>query len=196
MRMHDAQVDSDEVLVERLLRDQLPQWAGLPIRRHPSDGTDNAMYRLGNELVARLPLIEWAVPQIEKERTWLPRIAPHLPLAVPMHLATGEPAFGYPWPWSVYRWIDGENAHPDHLADAERAAVDLAGFVHALRALDFPKAPEAPRAKTLAADEANIRRAIEAVGDEFDSRLMFEIWDAALAAPKWDGPPVLVHADL
>src|SRR5690348_5509999 len=178
MRMHDAQVDSDEVLVERLLRDQLPEWARLPIRRLPSDGTDNAMYRLGNDLLARLPLIEWAVPQIEKERTWLPRIAPHVPLAVPEQLATGQPAFGYPWPWAVYRWIDGQNAHPDDLADAERAARELAAFVRALRAVNLPGAPESPRAATLAADEAKIRDAISAVAGEFDERLLLEIWEA------------------
>ena len=196
MRMHDAQVDSDEELVERLLRDQFPQWAGLPIRRLPSDGTDNAMYRVGDELLARLPLIGWAVPQIEKERTWLPRIAPHVPLTIPEQLAAGQPAFGYPWPWGVYRWIDGRNAHLDDLADAEQAARDLAAFVRALRAVNLPGAPVSQRAKTLAADELNIRRAIAAVGDEFDEGVLIEIWEAALAAPPWDGPPMLVHADL
>jgi aminoglycoside phosphotransferase (APT) family kinase protein len=196
MRMHDAQVDSDEALVERLLRDQFPEWASLPIRRLPSDGTDNSMYRLGPNLVARLPLIDWAVAQIEKESTWLARIAPGLPLAIPEHLVTGQPGRGYPWPWAVYRWIDGQNAHPDHLANAEQAAVHLAAFVRALRALDFPEAPESPRAKSLAADDAAIRGAIEAVRDEFDTRVLLEIWDAALAAPPWDGAPLLVHADL
>ena len=196
VRMHDAQIDSDEELVARLLHDQFPEWAGLPIRRLPSDGTDNAMYRLGDELVARLPLIDWAVPQIEKERVWLPLLAPHLPMTIPEQLATGEPAHGYPWPWAVYRWIDGQNAHPDHLADPERAAVELAGFVHALRALRFDDPPVSPRAKNLAADDRGIRDAIDAVRDEFDARTLLEIWDAALAEPPWDGPPVLVHADL
>jgi len=196
MRMHDAQIDSDETLVEHLLRDQFPDWAGLPVRRLPSDGTDNAMYRLGDDLVARLPLIDWAVPQIEKERVWLPRIAPGLPLAIPEQVATGRPAHGYPWPWAVYRWIEGQNAHPDHFADAEQAAVDLAAFVQALRAVHLPEAPASPRAKPLAADDAAIRGAIEAVRDEFDARVLLEIWDAALAAPPWDGPRMLVHADL
>ncbi len=196
MQMHDAQVDSDEALVERLLRDQFPEWAVLPIRRLHSDGTDNAMYRLGNELVARLPLIDWAVPQIDKERTWLPRLAPWLPVAVPEQLATGEPAHGYPWPWAVYRWIDGENTHPDHLVDPARAAGDLAAFVQALRTVDLADAPASPRGRNLALDDAAIRGAIEEVRDEFDSSVLLEIWEAALAAPPWDGPPMLVHADL
>src|SRR5690242_19260379 len=119
--MHEEQVDSDASLVRQLLADQFPEWAERPIQRVPSDGTDNALYRLGDELVVRLPLIHWAVGQVEKEHRWLPQIAPDLPLAVPEPLAMGAPAFGYPWHWSVYRWIDGENAHPGRLVDAREA---------------------------------------------------------------------------
>jgi aminoglycoside phosphotransferase (APT) family kinase protein len=194
--MHDAQVDSDERLVEHLLRDQFPEWAGLPVRRLPSDGTDNAMYRLGDDLVARLPLIDWAVPQIEKERAWLPRLAPHLPLTIPEQLAIGEPGHDYPWPWAVYRWIDGANAHPDDLADAAASARELAAFVQALRAVTLADPPVSQRAKTLGADASRIRDAIDAVRDEFDTQALHEIWDAALAATPWEGPPMLVHADL
>jgi aminoglycoside phosphotransferase (APT) family kinase protein len=192
--MHDAQVDSDESLVARLLADQLPAWADLPIRRLASDGTDNAMYRLGDELVARLPLIDWSVPQIEKERTWLPALVPHLPLAIPEMLAVGEPGHGYPWPWAVYRWIEGANAYP--VEDPVHAAESLAAFVLALRAINLPEAPESQRARTLTADADKIRAAIDAVRGEFDVDVLFEIWDAALAAPTWHGPQMLVHADL
>ena len=110
--MHTEQVDSDAELVRRLLVAQYPQWADLPIERLPSSGTDNAIYRLGTEMVVRLPLIHWAVGQVDKEHTWLPKLAPRLPLAVPEPLAMGEPAEGYPWHWSVYRWIEGESAAP------------------------------------------------------------------------------------
>jgi aminoglycoside phosphotransferase (APT) family kinase protein len=197
MRMHgDAQVDSDETLVGRLLLDQFPHWADLPIRRIASDGTDNAMYRLGDDYVARLPLIDWAVAQIDKERLWLPRLAPHLPLAIPEQVAAGRPAHGYPWPWAVYRWIDGANAHPGDLDDAEDAARELAAFVRALRPLDFANVPQSSRGRNLAADDDRIRAAIEAVRDEFDARVLLRIWDAAVAAPPWDGLTVLVHSDL
>jgi len=194
--MHDDQVDSDEHLVRALLADQFPLWHELPIRRVPSDGTDNAVYRVGDDLAVRLPLIHWAVGQVEKEHTWMPRIAPHLPLAVPEPLALGEPARGYPWQWSVCRWLDGENAHPDGLADPVGAARALAGFVTALRALDLPGAPVSQRNVPLAVDDDRIRGAIHKLRREFDADALTAIWEEALAASPWDGPAMCVHSDL
>ena len=161
--MHTEQVDSDAELVRRLLVAQYPQWADLPIERLPSSGTDNAIYRLGTEMVVRLPLIHWAVGQVDKEHTWLPKLAPRLPLAVPEPLAMGEPAEGYPWHWSVYRWIEGESAHPDRIADLRQSADDLAGFVAALHAIDFADAPRSQRGVQLATKDAEIRGAINAM---------------------------------
>jgi aminoglycoside phosphotransferase (APT) family kinase protein len=195
--MHgDDQVDSDEALVQVLLEDQFPEWAALSIRRLQSDGTDNALYRLGDDLVVRLPLIHWAVEQVEKEHTWLPKIAPLLPLAVPEPLVMGQPGHGYPWHWSVYRWIDGENAHPDRIADARQAAIDLAEFVAAVHALDLPDAPVSKRGVPLVTQDEATRRAIHAVRHEFDAHALTAMWEEAITAPPWDGPPMWVHADL
>jgi aminoglycoside phosphotransferase (APT) family kinase protein len=195
--MHgDDQVDSDAALVRELLADQFPEWATLPIRRLETDGTDNAIYRLGDDLVVRLPLIHWAVEQVEKEHTWLPKIAPLLPLAVHEPLVIGQPGHGYPWRWSVYRWIDGENAYPDRIADARQAAIDLAEFVRALQALDFPDAPVSKRGVPLATRDEETRWAINALRHQFDADALAAVWDEAIAAPSWDGPPVWVHADL
>ena len=88
-------------LVRRLLLAQHPQWADLPITRVPSAGTDNAMYRLGDDLVVRLPRIDWAVDNVAKEQRWLPVLAPHLPLAVPLPVAEGAPTEEFPYPWGV-----------------------------------------------------------------------------------------------
>jgi aminoglycoside phosphotransferase (APT) family kinase protein len=194
--MHDEQVDSDPLLVRQLLADQFPQWAELPIRRVLSDGTDNALYRLGDDLVARLPLIHWAVGQAEKELAWLPRIAARVPLAIPEPLVIGEPGHGYPWKWSVYRWIDGENALPDRITNPRQAARDLAEFVRALRALSLPDAPIAPRCGALLDDDQRTRDAIHALRDEFDADALTAIWEEAIAAPPWDGPAMCVHSDL
>src|SRR5690349_25124825 len=105
--MHDDEVDTDVELVRALLRSQHPRWADAPIARVASAGTDNAMYRLGDDLAVRLPRINWAVDAIEKERAWLPRLAPHLPLAVPVPVAAGAPEPRFPYPWSVVRWLPG-----------------------------------------------------------------------------------------
>ena len=196
VRMHTEQVDSDAALVRRLLAAQYPQWAELSIERIPSSGTDNAIYRLGPDMVVRLPLIHWAVGQVEKEHTWLPQLAPLVPLAVPQPLAMGAPAEGYPWRWSVYRWIEGETAQPSRIPDLRQTAIDLAGFVAAVHALELPDAPRSQRGVQLATKDAEIRGAIAAVRNEFDAGALTAAWDEAISAPQWEGPAVLVHGDL
>src|SRR5712691_6102447 len=125
-RMHDDEVETDSELVRRLLAAQHPQWAELPIERVRSAGTDNAMYRLGDELAVRLPRIDWSVKSITKERKWLPIFVPHLPLAVPSPVAAGHPEEVFPYPWNVVRWLPGEMARLDRLDDPVQAALDLA----------------------------------------------------------------------
>src|SRR4051812_21651403 len=131
-RMHAEEGATDVALVRRLVAGQVPPWAALPARPVPSAGTDNALYRLGDDLVVRLPRIGWAVTDVEAEQRRLRRLAPHLPLPIPEPLAAGKPDVGYPWPWSVYRWLPGEEARADRLRDPGRAAETLAGFVAAL----------------------------------------------------------------
>src|SRR5512133_3190969 len=94
--MHADEVDTDVALVSRLLAAKLPHWAGLPIAPVPSAGTDNAIYRLGHDMVVRLPRIGQAAWQVDKEHEWLPKFAPHLPLAIPVPLAKGGTRRGLP----------------------------------------------------------------------------------------------------
>jgi aminoglycoside phosphotransferase (APT) family kinase protein len=89
--MHDDEVETEAELVRRLLVSQHPQWADLCIERVASAGTDNAMYRLGDDLAVRLPRIDKVVESVAKEQRWLPALAPHLPLAVPLPVAIGKP---------------------------------------------------------------------------------------------------------
>jgi aminoglycoside phosphotransferase (APT) family kinase protein len=132
--MHADELDIDVHLVHRLVASQFPHWANLPLAPVPSAGTDNAIYRFGGELVARLPRSPSRVAPLVNERTWLPRLG-SLPLAVPVIVAEGAPGEGYPWTWSVYRWLEGDNPTPERV-DLERAAIDLAEFVRALQRLD------------------------------------------------------------
>jgi aminoglycoside phosphotransferase (APT) family kinase protein len=196
MRMHAGELDTDVSLVRRLLRRQFPHWAELPVRPVASSGTDNALYRLGDDLVVRLPRIEWATGQAEKESRWLPRLAPHLPLAVPVPLALGEPGEGYPWRWSICRWLEGEAATADRVANLRRAATDLAEFIAALQRIDPAGGPESRRGRPLATQDAATREAIAALEGKLDTDALTEAWDAALRAPAWDGPPVWTHGDL
>lgn len=196
MKMHADEVDIDASVVQRLLGAQFPQWANLPIRAVPSAGTDNALYRLGEDWVVRLPRIESAVQDVDKEREWLPKLAPDLPLPIPVPLATGTPAEGYPWPWSVYRWLEGENPRVDRLTNPSGVATQLAQFVLALQQIDSAGGPPARRGRPLPVQDAPTRAAIEALGGMIDTAAATAAWDAALEAPQWSGSAVWVHGDL
>ncbi|MDI6413241.1 aminoglycoside phosphotransferase family protein [Streptomyces albus] len=190
----------DAALARRLVDTQFPQWAGLPLRLLDPVGSDHVIYRLGEDLSVRLPRHAGAVGQAAKEYEWLPRLAPHLPLAVPVPVGVGEPGSGYPWPWAVARWLDGEVATVEALAGSSRTAVRLAEFLTALQAFvpaDFPAGdvPGELAGQQLADRDRATRAAIAEAGDAFDAAAMTELWDAALSAPAWDGPPVWFHGD-
>lgn len=202
--MHADEVRTDAALVTRLLAEQFPQWAGLPVERVRSDGTDNALYRIGEHLVARLPRIGWAIGQVEKEATWLPRLAPHLPLQIPAPVAVGTPAAGYPWSWSICPWVVGENATLESMSDPQQVARDLAGFITALQRIDTtggprPGANNSGRGVPLANRDAETRTSLVELAKlpgMVDVVAATQAWEAALSAAVWTGPPVWLHGDL
>ena len=196
VRMHVDEVDTDAELVRRLLHAQHPQWAHLSIRRVPSAGTDNAMYRLGDDLAVRLPRIDWALDTVAKEQRWLPVLAPQLPLAVPLPVAVGAPSEEFPYPWGVVQWLPGELAAPDVLADHVQAARDLAAFVRALRGVDATDGPWHRRGGSLEAADRMVRAGIDGVDDDVDTDALLEVWAEAVAAPAHGGPPMWFHGDL
>ena len=160
VKMHADEIETDVALVRRLLAGQFPHWADLPIELVVSYGTDHDIYRLGDDLAVRLPRIGWATRQAAREAEWLPKLAPRLPLAIPVPLAMGHPAEGYPYDWSVYAWLPGDNANGT-IGDLEQAAVDLAGFITALRGIDTTGAhPRARRGRgaPLAELDESVRR--------------------------------------
>jgi aminoglycoside phosphotransferase (APT) family kinase protein len=197
MRMHDDELEVDEDLVRRLLRAQMPELADLALTLVEPWGTDNAIWRLGDDLVVRLPRIGWAAGQAEKEALWLPRLAPRLPVAIPEPVAVGEPAAGFPYRWAVHRWLPGEGAAPDRIHDPARFAHDLAGVVRSLQAVPIDGAPTASnRARPLQDYDEGTRRAIRSARHLIDAEAATAVWEEALAAPPHDGPPVWVQGDL
>lgn len=200
MQMHPGMHPIDDDLVRRLVAGQFPQWAGLTVERFPSGGTVNAMYRLGDRMVVRLPLVAGGAGDVELEREWLPRLTARLPTAVPEVLGAGRPAEGYPWPWSVYRWLAGENPEAGALRAPGQLAADLAGFVTAMRSITLPGAPTAHRGGPVASLDAETRAAIGELRripqEDIDCDAVTAVWEDALRAPVRDEPSVWLHADL
>ncbi|WP_052848646.1 aminoglycoside phosphotransferase family protein [Streptomyces avicenniae] len=208
-RMHADEVGTDADLVRRLVAAQFPRWAHLPVTPVVSSGTENAVYRLGPDLVARLPRIPGAVGGGAAERRWLPRLAPHLPVAVPLPLAHGEPGEGFPWPWTVLRWLDGENPAVGRVTAPDLLATGLARFVTALRAVDPADGPPSRRGAPLATEDHSARAAIAKLralaaagtpegrdGRAFDLDAVTAAWDESAHAPAYEGPPAWSHGDL
>jgi aminoglycoside phosphotransferase (APT) family kinase protein len=192
--------DINAGLARRLVAAQFPQWADLPVKPVRFGGWDNRTFHLGEERSVRLPSAEGYAAQVEREHLWLPRLAPHLPLPVPVPLARGAPTGEYPWPWSVYRWLDGEAATAENIADLREFAIMLARFLTALYRVDTTGGPPAGphsfyRGGSLTVYDAETRQAIAALGGQIDREAAAEVWEAALAA-KWHGPPVWVHGDV
>jgi len=201
IRIHADQHETSEQLVRRLLADQFPRWAHLRVRAVPTSGTENAIFRLGDEMVVRLPYRPVPDDQIEKLEHWLPRLAPFVPLSIPEPLARGARSDAFPASWSIVRWLEGEEARMDRLADPIEVARTLAGFVRALIEVDASGGP-APgthnfwRGVALAERDEPTRRCIRESEGLVDSQAVKRAWDRDLAAPAWDRPPTWLHGDL
>ena len=184
----------------RLIAAQFPQWANLPVRPVELDGWDNATFRLGEDMSVRLPSAERYAAQVEKEHRWLPKLAPLLPLPIPTPLAKGAPTDDYPFPWSVYRWIAGENATIERIADPVEFATALAAFLTALYRIDPRGGPPPGRHNFLrgappAVYDAETRQALAALEGRIDTDVASAAWEAALET-TWHGPPVWFHGDV
>lgn len=197
--MHDGQVVVTGELAHRLLADQFPAWADLPLRRVSEAGTDHALFRLGDELVARLPIVDWADGQAQLEATWLPRLAPYLPVAVSAPVALGAPDDDYPFAWSVNPWLPGTPPTAEQMDDNPLLARQLAEFVQSLQECDATGAALfGSRGQPLAEparDEAT-RDSLRRSADLVDTDAALRVWEEARAAPAWDGPPTWFHGDL
>ncbi|MFJ6194591.1 aminoglycoside phosphotransferase family protein [Micromonospora sp. NPDC092111] len=190
----------DSTLVRRLVAGQFPAWADLPVRPLAAGGWDNRTFHLGDAMTVRLPSAPGYAAQVAKEQRWLPYLAPRLPLPVPVPLGWGRPAEGYPFEWSVYRWIDGRQATPERIADLTVFATDLAGFLTALHRVDPAGGPAAGphtcwRGGPLRTYDGEIRAVIARSAGRFPVDPVTRIWAAALTS-TWSGPPVWFHGDV
>jgi aminoglycoside phosphotransferase (APT) family kinase protein len=196
----DGRAGIDATLVRRLIAQQFPQWADLPVTPVEVEGWDNRTYRLGSELTVRLPTHASYVAAVDKEHRWLPVLGPQLPIEIPEAVAKGAPGEGYPHPWAIRRWIDGRTASHDTVTDLVGFARAIAEFVRALQAVDATGGPLAGahsfhRGAPPAYYHDETIEALTVLKGRIDTDLAREVWDAALAT-SWDRPPVWFHGDI
>lgn len=188
----------DVALVARLIKTQFPQWADLPIRPVTLSGWDNRTFHLGDEMSVRLPSAEMYARAVHNEQTWLPRLAPQLPLPIPHPIAMGEPDPTYPWHWSVYRWLPGEIVKRERIDDLGCFAADLAAFLRVLQSIDPTGGPSRKlRGGSLSLWQPQVEEAQAILAEHvaFDVQAAAEIWQAAIQAP-FDDTPVWYHGDV
>jgi aminoglycoside phosphotransferase (APT) family kinase protein len=191
-----AEVQIDEALVGRLLREQLPELAAADVRI-VANGWDNAVVRVGDEWMMRLPRRAAAATLIGHEQRWLPELAPHLPLPIPVPTFCGQPDDGYPWPWSLCRWLPGRSAAAAPPVDGGRAATDLAAFLRALHRPAPADAPDNPvRGVPLRARATVVESRLAVPAPTVEPRRVLDAWNDLSATPIWDGPPMWLHGDL
>ncbi|MBW2267961.1 MAG: aminoglycoside phosphotransferase family protein [Deltaproteobacteria bacterium] len=179
-----------------LLADQHPDLAALPLREFAS-GWDNLIYRLGDALCVRLPRRQLGADLVVHEQTWLPRLAPSLPLPVPAPLRTGEPGRRYPWRWSICPWLPGEPAATSAPRDPFASADRLGAFSAALHRPAPTDAPRnAFRGGPLQSRNAALDRRVEQLGAAIDAAAVRALWARCLALPHWSKAPVWLHGDL
>jgi aminoglycoside phosphotransferase (APT) family kinase protein len=189
----------DAALAARLVAEQFPQWAELPVVPVEFSGWDNQTFRLGDTMSVRLPSGAAYAGSVARELTWLPRLAADLPCPVPVPVAAGAPSATFPWPWSIRRWIAGRPVATAPVADPVAFAEQLADFLRALRRIDPAGGPPPGeenfhRGGDLVVYDDGTRRATAAFATMIDPAAVTEVWEAALAA-QWGGPPVWFHGD-
>jgi aminoglycoside phosphotransferase (APT) family kinase protein len=190
----------DVTTVRRLVADQFPQWAQLPVTPVRTPGWDNLTFHLADDMLVRLPSAAEYALAVEKEHRWLSELAEQLPTPIPTPLALGVPGAGYPFHWSVYAWLPGEPATPGAVTDPMGLAEDVTDFLDALRRIDPSGGPQPGvhnwfRGGTLRTFDATARDALAEVGDHVDVALAAAAWDDALVA-RWDGVDRWFHGDL
>ena len=189
-------------LVQNLINEQFPEFSLLPIKQIIPGGNDNRTFRLGNDMLIRLPSAERYALKVQKEQHWLPILAPHLSISVPKPLKMGQPSKDYPFNWSIYQWIDGESANNITIDDIslQKIALDLSNFLNELHKIDITNGPISGihnfwRGGPLFTYDAETKLAIDQLRDLIDANQATAVWQKALNS-TWTQNPVWIHGDL
>lgn len=194
--MYADEINISSELIKNLLLKQFPKWADLPLQIIQPEGTDNAMYKLGNDKLVRLPRTRRASLNIEKEIIWLPKLSPKLTLSIPKIIGKGIPDIAYPFPWLVCEWLEGINPSKEGMIDDYIAANDLGAFVKAMQQIQTDNGPKCRRGRPLSTCDKEVKQSIPLLKELYDVKLLSELWEFSSKAPHWKQGPVWIHGDL
>lgn len=201
MDMHEGQLALDVGQVRRLVASQFPQWAGLPVHPVASAGTVNALFRIGEGLVARFPLVgadaEAVRRDLELEAERAAELAGGTSVPTPVPIALGEPGEGYGLSWSVQTWLPGTDAFTDDPGGSFAFADDLASFVLELRGLDTRgrRFDGSGRGGDLGAHDDWMETCFAHSAGLLDVAAVRGLWQELRVLPP-SGPDVMSHTDL
>ena len=194
--MHPDEVDIDVDLVRALVAGQFPELADQPIVEVRSTGTVNAIYRIGDQLYARLPRVAHWVADLDREWQWLPQLAPRLSLRIPEPVAQGRPAGPYPFPWAIYRWLEGEPVRRWAGRRRDPGGPGPGSVRVSSCAASIRPGRRGAGGSRCASSTATRRQVIDAARGVIDADAALAAWQRCLQAPAWDGTPVWIHGDL
>ena len=200
--MHDGQLTVTVATVRALVAAQFPAWAGLAVRAVDSPGTVNAIFRIGDELAARFPLVTADAgdvrAQLAAEAAAARELAGRTRFATPEPVALGEPGPGYPLPWSVQTWLPGTTAGDADPGDSAGFARDLAELIGAVREMDtHGRVFGGPgRGGVLRSHDQWVQTCLARSEGLLDVSRLRARWQAMRELPRGPEPDVTSHRDL
>jgi aminoglycoside phosphotransferase (APT) family kinase protein len=200
--MHANQLSVSLETVRELVDDQFPRWRGLPIRHIASQGTVNAIFRIGDHLAARFPLQPGDVGEtrrwLEAEAEAARELVGRTRFPTPEPVAVGEPGAGYPLPWSVQTWLPGVVATEEDPGASVGFAHDVAEFISDVRAIDTGGRTfsSGGRGGDLQSHDAWMETCFRRSEELLDVVKLRRMWAVMRSLPRGAAPDVMIHGDL
>ena len=193
-------IEINTSLIEKLIQDQFPKYAYLPIYPVEKSGHDNRTFHLGDDMTVRLPSGKDYASQVDKECFWLPKLAKYLSIPISFPIEIGEPTCDFPYNWSINKWIDGETVTYDNIDSLNVFAKDLGIFLKNLQLIDTIGGPIAGahnfyRGGDLAVYNEETQTVLKNLKHVFPVDILRELWSIAISS-KWEEAPVWVHGDV
>lgn len=188
-------------LARKLIAEQFPEYTHLPITSVEKQGNDNRTYRLGPDMLIRMPTAESYALKVPKEQDLLPKLAPHLTVNIPVPIKMGAATQDYPYPFSIYKWLEGRSINLLVLDDdvVEQLAFDLAKFLKELQSIHNVEGPLPGQHNWWRGDHISVydkgaRSQIAELSTVINGDKAIDLWERACKT-KWDKSPVWIHGD-